>query len=166
VTYEVHFDDVTREYALGRWRDVAIHLWRAQLNGARLAVAKRHSELCKAACGGHYVSVIIFATEGGAFEPDISEEARRGVADMVRWSDSVVSAAVGVVEGTGFLPAMIRAAGNGIALVAKPKFPLKIVSTVDEGARWLGKTRTWTAADSAHFIAAVSSLRARSLALG
>jgi hypothetical protein len=85
---------------------------------------------------------------------------------MVRWSESVVIAAVGVVEGTGFLPAMIRAAGNGIALVAKPKFPLKIVSTVDEGARWLGKTRTWTAADSAHFISAVSSLRARSLALG
>jgi hypothetical protein len=163
---EVIVDEATPEWCFGRWRRVVVHLWRAQLDAAKLAAGKRHSAHFKAALGGGYTFVVIFATDMGRFVPDVSEDARRGVVDMVRWSESWVSSAVGVVEGTGFMPAMIRAAGNGVAMLAKPKFPMKIVATVPEGARWLAGAERWAAGADAQLCAAVEAMRARTLALG
>ncbi|MFO0560571.1 MAG: hypothetical protein U0269_21325 [Polyangiales bacterium] len=156
-------DEVSAEHAFGRCGHTVIHLWRAQLNAARLARAKRHSERCKAELG-RYAFVTMFATDQGQFSPDISEEARKGVADLAQWSADVVTAAAGVVEGTGFMTAMIRAAGTGVALIAKPKFPLKIVATVPDAASWLSTTLRWPEGDARALIDAIEELRAQSLA--
>lgn len=156
-------DEVSAEHAFGRCDRTVIHLWRAQLNGPRLQRAKRHSERCKAELG-RYSFVTMFATDHGQFTPDISEEARKGVADLAHWSADVVTAAVGVVEGSGFITAMIRAAGTGVAMIAKPKFPLKIVATVPEGTAWLSSTLRWPEADARALNVAIEELRAMSLA--
>jgi hypothetical protein len=156
-------DEVTAEHAFGRCGQSVIHLWRAQLDAARLTRAKRHSERCKAELG-RYSFVTMFAIDQGEFSTDISEEARRGVADLAQWSANVVTAAAGVVEGTGFMTAMIRAAGTGVALIAKPKFPVKIVATVPDAAAWLSTTLRWREGDARALIDAIEDLRAQSLA--
>lgn len=157
-------DELTRDYAFARSGDVVIHFWRAQLNGPRLAAARKHSEKCRAALH-RYALVTMFATDIGTFAPDITEEARNGVADLARWSATTVTAAAGVIEGTGFLPAMIRAAGNGVAMVARPAFPLKLVSTVPEAAAWLARTLLWSEGRSGELIETIEVIRAKSLAI-
>lgn len=157
-------DEVAREFALGRVDGTVIHLWRAHLDDKRLAIARRHAERCRAELG-RYAFVSMFATAHGEFSAQITDEARKGVADLTRWASDVVTAAVGVVEGTGFLAAMIRAAGSGVAMLARPKYPLKIVASVPEGAAWLGATLKWREAEVLALVNGVESLRARSLAL-
>lgn len=157
-------DELTGDYAFARSGDVVIHLWRAQLNGARLAAARKHSEKCRAALH-RYALLTMFATEIGTFSPDISEEARTGVAELARWSAATVTAAAGVIEGTGFLPAMIRAAGNGVAMVARPAFPLKLFSTVPDSALWLSRTLRWGDGRSTEIVEAVEVVRAKSLSI-
>lgn len=158
-------DEVTAEHAFGRSDSVVIQLWRATLTAERLAKARKHNERCKAQLG-RFAVVTMFATDDGEFGADISDEARRGVADLVRWSEGVVTAAVGVVEGTGFLTAMIRAAGSGVAMVARATYPLKIVSTVPDGAAWLSSTLRWPEGASARLVRDIEALRQRSLAIG
>lgn len=157
-------DELTGEYAFARSGDVVIHLWRVQLNGPRLAAARKHSEKCRAALH-RYALLTMFATDIGTFAPDISDEARNGVADLARWSATTVTAAAGVIEGTGFLPAMIRAAGNGVAMVARPAFPLKLFSTVPDSALWLAQTLRWSEGRSAELVEAVEVVRAKSLSI-
>lgn len=157
-------DDVTREYAFGRVDRTVIHLWRAQLDGKRIASAKRHAERCRAELG-RYALVTLFATDHGHFGPQISDDAREGVADMARWASDVVTAATGIVEGTGFLSAMIRAAGSGVAMLARPKYPVKIVATVSDATAWLGATLQWKPDAIRALADGIEALRARSLAL-
>jgi len=79
-------------------------------------------------------------------------------------SRAQVAQRAGVVEGTGFMTAMIRAAGTGVALIAKPKFPLKIVATVPDAAAWMTMTLRWHEGEARALIDAIEDLRARSLA--
>lgn len=160
---EAIIDESTPEWCFGRWGRVVVHLWRAQLDAAKIAAGKRHSAHCKPLLKGSYGFVVIFATDMGRFVPDVSDEARKGVTDMVRWSEHSVTAAVGVVEGTGFMPAMIRAAGNSVAMLARPKFPMKIVATVPDGARWLSGIERWAPGGEAAFCEAVERMRASTL---
>jgi len=88
---------------------------------------------------------------------------RKLIIETLRSIDGQLAACAVVLPGSGFKNAAVRALVSGLALVARPKTPLKSLHTIDEAHAWvrahLPKDVEWP--NAAVLRAAIADLEAR-----
>lgn len=121
------------EYALWRYRNVAINHWLRDVSLAGVAklsalTAERQHELPEGVTSIHWLNA-------GVSLP--SAEVRSALSDiMVRYPDHVMSVGV-VVETEGFFASALRSAVTGIVLLSPKTIPVRVFGKLDDLVQWL-----------------------------
>jgi hypothetical protein len=122
------------DFAVGRWRRVALYHWRGETTVAAARLLQRAvSDLCTAPDDAP-VLVFGLVSEGA---PPPSTEVRGALADGMRAGSGRVRASAVVMEGRGFRASVGRGIATGLTLLARPSFPHRVHADVGEAAGWL-----------------------------
>ncbi|MBL8677598.1 MAG: hypothetical protein JNK05_00415 [Myxococcales bacterium] len=117
------------------YRNVMIAYFRGPANLTRMrGFRATQRELAKHA---DPVGCVIVSDLHETAKMDLDEETRREIQHaMTAYNDRDLAVAV-AVEVQGFIGTAVRALVSGLMLLARPKYPMKILGNRHEAARWL-----------------------------
>lgn len=121
---------------LAVWRNVAIHVYHAAMKVEHVRATRRMHAAAREKHPEGLGSAIVF-TYASIDVAGSSDAARREVTALAREANAYVRATAAVVEGDGFVAAALRSAGTGIALLARPSYPVKYFPSIEKGAAFL-----------------------------
>lgn len=114
---------------------VAMDLWLEPMTFEALQIVRKHHRQMRGEFPDGFVSLVVQAENTLRLESPAA--VRDEAVALVREASAYVRASAVVLEGGGFAVAGMRAAASGIALLARPKYPVKIVGSVVDGAAFL-----------------------------
>jgi len=138
------------DHALGELAGHLIGIWDGTILLNSLQIWQRELQSRVRAAPGR---VIYLSYERSGFQMP-GDMARQLIADTLRSVDGKLAACAVVLPGQGFTSAAVRALVSGLALVVRPKSPLRSVSNIEEAQTWvaqqLGPGVPWPDAQALH----------------
>ncbi|MFO0563070.1 MAG: hypothetical protein U0269_33925 [Polyangiales bacterium] len=121
--------------ALSIWRNVMISYYREQATEERMRHFRAtQRELAKQP---DPVGCMIVSSLHSRAKMELTEATRAAIVDAIKAYEHRDLAVAVVIEARGFLGTTVRALVSGLILLARPKYPMKIFGTLEEGAPWL-----------------------------
>jgi hypothetical protein len=136
VTKQWRLIRVEDDYALGRYRDLFVLIWRHEttIEGCRTF----RDELFRFAEGRPQgIGLLTIVEETAPMPPG---ESRQSIASTLRDASDHIHASAVVFEGAGFRAAAVRSVVVGLTMLARQKFPHRVFGNLSDAATWMHGT--------------------------
>lgn len=116
---------------------VVAAVWRQQVTTAHVRSVVSASQGVTQRFPGEAVLALLMEAK----IPAPGDDVRKAMTEWIRAGKGLRCTVI-VAEGSGFQQSLVRSVIAGLTLVVRPSAPLKVVSTVGEGAVWAAKQGT------------------------
>ena len=158
VDSELNFIRVASEHVCATWRNIILQVWAGPMSVESLAAGREAGDAIERAFGPRLATLVWLPDES---MPLPAESVRQRASDDLRATEHRIVASVTVIEASGFVGSAYRAAHTTVGLVARTRFPTRVVANLDSGARFVVDALGHDSSAAVQVVSAARRARAR-----